>query len=341
MPEVAISEGIAKLLKRSKNPKSISFRLLGIIALAFIFGIVAVLLYQNATKSEIMNFSTVSLVSFLFSIALAGASIVLAITAISLGKASEQAMIERSDMSIKLQNEVLIKTMDALQRIESSTGVTEKRIEDMISGRASIISEKVVERILEDKVIGKIDRKGLEDKFKKSIQDEFSERQREEDRIEEKKKTIERKKALEKYKKFNNDLLLKIASNSGIRAEKLGQGTYGETGVDLVDGIFVLNDIKFAVVTHSDDLGALGLKSDEFPDFVRDLVREMSRGMFERIFFVIEGEQSEDNIFKTIIQEEKKMIRQEFVDNLYVFTGTIDEINQQIIKSLEKKGSDA
>lgn len=131
-----------KTEKPVKAPKSISYGKLGGFVLVFVVGVVVTLIFQNAIKIESITFSTVSLVSFLFSVVLAGASIFLAITAIALGKASEQAMIHRSDESIRLQNQIFTKTTDALARIESSTGVTERRVEDIISGRIGNISQR-------------------------------------------------------------------------------------------------------------------------------------------------------------------------------------------------------
>ena len=130
------------------NPKKewyISYKQLGLIIIAFSFGIIATLLFINSEESNTTQFSTTELIIFSLTIILAGASIVLAIAAIALGKSSEQAVIQRSDESIRLQNEVFQKTTDALQRIESSTGVTEKRIEDIISGRVGDLSHKIVE----------------------------------------------------------------------------------------------------------------------------------------------------------------------------------------------------
>ncbi len=83
---------------------SISYQQLGIIVLVFLCGIVVDQLVQNVKAGESLQFSTLSLIGFLFSIILGSASTVLAIAAIILGKTSEQVMIQRSDESIRLQN---------------------------------------------------------------------------------------------------------------------------------------------------------------------------------------------------------------------------------------------
>lgn len=110
-------------------PKSytISIKLLGGFLMVYVLGLATHLLARNFFSGQSLTFSTPELINFVLSVLLSGASIFLAITAIALGRFSEQAIINRSDESIRLQNEVFQKTTEALQRIESSTGVTEKR----------------------------------------------------------------------------------------------------------------------------------------------------------------------------------------------------------------------
>ena len=106
----------------------ISLKLLSGLLVAFLAGYFTSNVIANANAVNVYTFSTPDLINFILSVLLSGASIILAISAISLGKVSEQAMIQRSDESIRLQNEVFLKTTEALQRIESSTGVTENEL---------------------------------------------------------------------------------------------------------------------------------------------------------------------------------------------------------------------
>jgi len=124
---------------------TISYKQLGFLLISFLSGIVATLLFINASFPTMTSFKTLDLIGFTLSVVLSGASIVLAFAAINLGKNFEIILMNRSDESIRLQNDVYIKTTEALNRIESSTGVTEKRIEDIISGRAGDLSQKIAE----------------------------------------------------------------------------------------------------------------------------------------------------------------------------------------------------
>ncbi len=104
-------------------PKSytVSIKLLGGLLIAYLLGLATHLLARNFFSGQPLTFSTPELINFVLSVLLSGASIFLAIAAIALGRFSEQAIIDRSDESIRLQNAVFQKTTDALQRIESST----------------------------------------------------------------------------------------------------------------------------------------------------------------------------------------------------------------------------
>lgn len=118
------------------------------VVLVFAAGVVCASLAGNLLAKENITFSTQSLVSLVFTVALGAASIVLALIAVSITRKGEDALIRRSDEGIKLQNDAFVKTTEVLSQIRASTGVTEKRIEDIISGRSGVIAKEVVERSL-------------------------------------------------------------------------------------------------------------------------------------------------------------------------------------------------
>lgn len=325
--------------KLSKVSKGISYSLLGCLALAFIVGVVATLIFQNVTKSETVTFSTISLVSFLFSVALVGASIVLAVTAIGISKASEQAMIDRSDESIRLQNEIFMKTTDALQRIESSTGVTEKRVEDIISGRAGDISQRIAEQAVGGKLIPLRSRSRLEEEAKKSIVDELSEAKRKERKRAGLRQTEDKFKARTSHEKFNADVLLGLANEKKVKSEKIGEGIYGRKKEELVDGVFVIDGKKFAVSTFSQKEILQYLFLTGFSRFINDVSLEIDSGAFERAFFVFDGKLKDDNEYNKQFTQAKKLMRKDLCDKLFIISGSIEEINQQILSTFKSENT--
>lgn len=116
--------------------------------IAFGAGIVFICLVNNLLAGKQIVLSTQSLVALVFTVALGAASVILALIAIGISRNAEEALIRRSEEGVRLQNETFLRTNDVLSTIRASTGVTEKRIEDMISGRAGVIAKEVVERSL-------------------------------------------------------------------------------------------------------------------------------------------------------------------------------------------------
>lgn len=340
--QIQKEEGRSELSMRPvKAPKSISYGQLGGIVLALIAGVVITLICQNVTKSENISFSTVSLVTFLFSIALVGASIVLAITAIALGKASERAMIERSDESIRLQNEVFLKTTDALQRIESSTGVTEKRIEDMISGRAGIISQEVAERALSDKLVSGPTRKQLEEEIRRSIMKEFSTATKKIPKKFEDEQFKKFDEANMDYRKFQETILLGLANSTNLKAEKIGDGNYKSSKEGLVDGVFVSDGLKFAVSTFPTKEILKDGFLHGFSAFIERLIHEISQGTFAGVFLAFDDGLTEDSEFNKQFKQAKTLFREDIADKLFMVSGSPEEMIKHILVTIGKKSKGA
>ena len=241
---------------KRKQEWSITYKQLGVLILAFSLGIIAALLFSSASVSTPTTFSTTQLISFVLTVILSGASIVLAISAISLGRSSEQSVIQRSDESIRLQNEVFQKTTDALQRIESSTGVTEKRIEDIISGRVGDLSQKIAQIATEkQEAPGGLNAQEIEKMIKKSLYQSLREegalrsraaRYEERRHMEEEKAEKERiqEQQSKEYKTHSTRFLQALSSRDDLKAMKMGRGKAYSSGDDVFDGIYLRKDGK-------------------------------------------------------------------------------------------------
>lgn len=291
-------------VEADKRPKYVvSLKLLGGIILAFIAGYFVHNLLINTNSIDIYSFSTPDLINLILSVLLSGASIVLAISAISLGKFSEQAMTQRSDESIRLQNEVFLKTTDALQRIESSTGVTEKRIEDIISGRvvgdlsqqiariATESSEK--EGALQPKEIEDLIRKTLRNSLEKSepslqISNETNQAQLE---------LKKQKEAEDKYIENHKALETQLTKRDDLRALKLGMGSPGKSGYDLFDSVFVnKNGKKIGISDFSETF-----RPEGFRLVVINSLKELQLNTVDFVQLVIyQPKESFEKIYKEI-----------------------------------------
>lgn len=324
-----------------KPVKGLRYTTLVGLVVAFIVGVVATLIAENVVGSEAIAFSTVGLVSFLFSVALAGASIVLAIAAITLGRTSEQAMIDRSDESIRLQNDIFIKTTDALQRIESSTGVTEKRIEDIISGRVGDISQRVAERAFADRRLTGGTQKELAEEIRESLLDELSAARMKEHTEAAKKRNKKEAEAADCYARFKDATLLALANHQNVKSEKIAEGSVVASKEGLVDGIFTTASVRFGVASFSAHELIREKYLPYFTNYLTKLSLEISRGTFGKVFLVFEGELAEEDEFNQQFNQIKVLMQQEIADNLFLIFGSPSDISDRILETVQPQSEEA
>jgi hypothetical protein len=319
---------------RPASPKAgstvavVSYAVLGAHAFSFLLGILAALLAQNFVRSDSTTFSTAGLISFLFGIALSAASIVLAIAAITLGKSSEHVMIERSDASIRLQNEVFAKTTEALTRIESSTGVTEKRIEDIISGRAGELSHAIAERLGGSGAAKGKTREMLEQEIKESLIGQLSESRALEMRARSAEAKRDAEEAEKHYRKFQSDLLVAVASSQFGKCEKVGEGHFSGEGPDLFDSVITINGERIGI-------SAFGahhvVRLDEF---IASTVQELAAGRFQRVIMAIDRAVKPDGRYRTILHDALVPMRPDLAERFELFDGADDAAIALVLKRL-------
>lgn len=271
---------------------SITYKQLGLIIGAFVLGVIAALLFSNARTAGSTTFSTTQLIGFILTVILSGASIVLAISAIALGKTSEQAVIQRSDESIRLQNEVFIRTTEALQRIEASTGVTEKRLEDIISGRVGDISHQIAEIATEGKRGGPKSFAEIEEQIRESIMQTLQAEGRITDRQSERERMMEsrqrRAESEQKYQEQHQQLMNCLCNRDDLKVQKAVHGNISASGKDLFDGLFTGQDYVLGASTFRD-----GTNSRSISAFLSSAAVEISKGTVNIVLAILfsEGQQ--------------------------------------------------
>jgi hypothetical protein len=319
--------------QKSTKKNSVSYSTLFIIIISIFIGVFATLFIIKTFDIKPESFTVAELITFLFGIALSAASIVLAIAAISLGKASEQIMINRSDASIKLQNEVFLQTTEALQRIESSTGVTEKRIEDIISGRAGAISDKIVTQILEDRGGGIKNKDELVKEIRKSViqglttDGETKITQSPEEKESAMKKQIGRK----EYIKFHDDVLLGLANVSNVKSLKIGNGSNRTSGEDLFDGIFKINGNLIAVSAFSADLSINGFNLDGMAVYIDLCLGQIAENKYSRIFLAYPSVPTEIEGINEILEMKGHTSKNEIISKITIIYDSVEKIIDNII----------
>lgn len=277
-------------------------------------GIVSILTIKNYLQSEIINFSTLDLLNFVFSIALSASAIVLAITAIILSKNSEQFISHQNNESRDLQNEIFSRTIEVLGEIRSSSGITEKRIDD--------ISKKIAD-------VPRLTGGGREEKIKEIMRRDLLSTTSQLDKFKEKEN--------KKEEEFKNEVMLKIANTERVIAEKIGEGDFDESGKELVDGLFSLDAKKFSVSTfyindHDGVFDVFG--QDTYKDYFLSLLREISSGTFFKSFLIFNKKVEEDPSFVELYKKTRSLLKDEIKDKLVIVSGQPEEIIKKIIESL-------
>ena len=310
----------------------------------FLVGIVATLIFQKISSNESISVSSLDLLTFTFSIALTGASIILAMVAIDLGKKSEQTTMMQNNESLRLQNEIFVKTNDTLQKIGTSTGITEKRIEDIISGRISNISQNIANTMVDQEFVKKNDLDNLEKSIQKTI---FKELRKDTNypnysilgttptdisEVDPRLKSEARK----NLDMFNMSILYGIVNLNKYSVLKIGEGRLTGEGQDAIDGIFKKDDKIFGICTFLNEYTKLSKPNEETVNtFFNTLLNEIASKNLYKIFLVYDQEISEDNIYNKVWKNLKIYSKKEIIDNIIFLHGSIEEVSSQIDKELQ------
>ncbi len=323
-------------MSNSSQKWVISFKQLGIIIISFVFGVIAALLLSNSQVSTVTNFTTTELIGFVLSVILSGASIVLAIAAIALGKSSEQVLISRSDESIRLQNEVFTRTTDALQNIKSSTGVTEKRLEDVISGRAGDFSKKIARIVNDESKEGPLDVDELEEKIRSSILENSKQTEGEDvkkKRLEIRKKRRERSKT---YECFHNNFLYSLINKLGAKILRLESSSPLKKTTQkyaVYDAVFEVNGQMLAVSTFAPPVDDEEVKylHNELNTVTTRLAGGMEENGIDKLFLVF-FEQREDSEYMQKAREYISPFRENLVSKINITGVHYDSVDEWVNK---------
>lgn len=325
---------------KNKEEWTISYKQIGLIIFSFFLGCISAFLISNSQSASTTSFSTTELIGFVLSVILSGASIVLAISAIALGKSSEKSVIDRSDESIRLQNEVFIRTTEALQRIEASTGVTEKRIEDIITGRVGDISQKIAGLASEAREKSGHSKKDLEEEIKSTLMRAIkgSSSVNSSDDIETKMKERELRENI--YLSIHNTIMDYIKNIAGIVVGKIGHGSPNKKGDDQIDSIFTLDNKRIGVSTFREDV-----EDTTLDIYFRGAANQIEKGNFlEIIALSIDGvgfEEKAKEILKPFKDELKEKIRFKEIASANLSKSVIEDIiSNKSIQSTAKASAD-
>lgn len=252
-------------------------------------------------------------------------------------------MIQRSDESIRLQNEVFMKTTDALQRIESSTGVTEKRIEDIVSGRAGAISERIVDRLLDDKTIRARSRRAIERDVMDSVLEELTSPVDDKDKQQRDDQREKIEFALQDFDKFTNRILVKLADLSATTTLKIGEGHFSGEGDELVDGVFDVDGNRIGVSTFTSDevLSEEFEYETEFLMYLQVIGTEIAKQHFSDVLIIFDSQLEEGSLFLEVFGSLAEISKDEISNRIHLIEGEPDDVTAKATEILESLHSAA
>lgn len=299
-------------------PKSIRIdHLLGVI-ISFLLGAWTTLLILNiSNQEESIVFSTLDLLGFVLSILFGGAGIVLAMVAINLGKSSEIAMINRNDASMKMQSDVFTKTIEALSEIKSSTGTTEKRIEDIIAGRIKLAADDISQSKVRSR-----------DNVEKILKKSFSTSSDEE--------LKKRRQARTRYKALHESILRSLVNAPDINSEKpIGHGGFDEEGIDLFDAVISVRNKKAGVSIFSSEEILSEEYISTFEEYITRVSREISKGTINFFFYVSDKESDTSRRLNEMVAELAKVFKIDIQDKIIILAGENDALVKSISELLK------
>ncbi len=239
--------------------------------------------------------------------------------------------MHRSDESIRLQNEVFVRTTDALQRIESSTGVTEKRIEDIISGRVGDLSHQIAEIASEGGIRGASKYKELEEAIRETITQSIKQEPSDANprkSAEQRKKFLDRRREkrmqLEvEYKAIHEELMVALSNRDDLKIAKAPQhADMDGKGLEFFDAVFRKDDINIGVNTFRAETNKLTLQATMLS--VANEIREKTIDVYLGVLF--DGESSlVEELNKT-----KEAMSNEYSSKIFITKVEKDSIDEFI-----------
>jgi uncharacterized protein (DUF1778 family) len=316
-------------IKIDNKPWTITYKQIGVIILSFSLGLISALLLQNAGTTQASTFTTTELIGFVLSVIVSGASMVLAVAAIALGRSSEQAVITRSDESIRLQNEVFTKTTEALQRIEASTGVTEKRIEDIIAGRVGDISHQIAQMASKGGKQSPKDLQELEENIRRSLlssirdDDKVDRRhafieKRQRDEAEKAEKARLEQELEDTYQAAHQKTLLNFGNKKGVTINKLEHGSPSKSGEDLFDGLFTYQERSLGVSTFRPDSS-----EDMLKIFILNASSELAKNTIDELYIVAFTDNNDSGTPK-VLDEAVMSVSAEIKERIHILPSDIE-----------------
>ncbi|QHI70426.1 hypothetical protein [Tichowtungia aerotolerans] len=288
------------------RPGSVAYKTLGLVIGSAIIGSAVTVLFLRIAEGGAETFSTASLMGFFFMVVLATSATALALSAISLSRAAERTMNQKSREISEMQVQVATQAAKTMGLLEESALLVGEEIVKSVCERFDMFRDDIRTELPRREVI----RTDVTEAVKQALSaiHVASSEKPVKERVEPSTAVVVEKPPPEKpemspeeaeemadkkYGDFKDIVLLGIANYPGVIARKIGEGHYRTEGDELADGAFTIKHDSVAVCTFATgdvmESRFLGKTGDSFSDFLKSLFNELKKKHFTRVFFVFDG----------------------------------------------------
>ncbi|MEA3190396.1 MAG: hypothetical protein QOD77_978 [Thermoplasmata archaeon] len=301
-------------------------------SIAFLVGITSAIVLYNVYHQEEVILSTIDIINLSLSLSMGGASIALAIVAIRLGKASEQVIVSRSDAAIQLQTKVYSDTIEALQQIKSSTGVTEKRIEDIIAGRVGEMSKKIAQEVRPGSPLKALE---LQEEIQRIISEDLGDSKSVAGHA--RTRQVERRKQIDSARlahEFEQAFISGLIDKKKYNFLHIGSGDLLGSGYELMDCVFKTAKGKIVGITsiYNDDVRGPRFRK-YLVEHIMLIVDEIKAGKFDAVFvvFAFENIHREQSVIE--LTAALSSLDAQTKEKFEIITGTPQQVVEVVSKS--------
>ena len=126
-----------------------------------------------------------------------------------------------------------------------------------------------------------------------------------------------------------------LANSHKFSAVKIGDGYYGASKDQLVDGIFKLDDQKIAISMFSSDEEMKGAFFRDFASYIQDIAREIKEEYFNKVFLVFNSSKNAYEDYSNEYKNTIELIDKELSSNIYIYGGQEEDIFKYICDALK------
>ncbi len=136
------------------------------------------------------------------------------------------------------------------------------------------------------------------------------------------------------YDRFKENVLLKFINYDKSKTLRIGDGNIKEKGVNIVDGLFEINNSKLGICAFTGSFMDK-IASDGLDEFLNNIASEIADHTFDMVYLVFDELSGINEKFEKAVLKLKKLYKKEISDKIFIIYGTPEEITEKVKNNLE------